>query len=92
MLSAVVLRAISSPSKADVELNIVRVLYGLLTTKMGGVNAGLSSEGCKEDEGGRGGRGTTANWSEQPRTKGIHGTLVPLTSGALSLLETRAWD
>jgi hypothetical protein len=57
ILSAVVLHAILSPSTADNELNMVRVLYSLLTLrKWGGVDAGLSSEGCREDEGG-GGRG-----------------------------------
>jgi len=68
ILSAVVLCAINSPSTADDELEMVRVLHRLLTLKKaGGVDAGLSGdagpsgEGCREDERG-GGRGGNGQW------------------------------
>ena len=57
ILSAVVLRAIVSPSSADDELEMVRFLHGLLVVRKSGLDAGLSGEGRREDEGGRGRRG-----------------------------------
>ena len=57
MLSAVILRAIISPSTADDELGMVRVLYGVLTLRnRGSVGAELSA-GPSGGRGGRGGRG-----------------------------------
>jgi len=61
ILSAVVLRAMNSPSTADDELEMVRALHMLLRRRrMGGVDAGPSGpsgEDHRENEGGGGRRG-----------------------------------
>jgi hypothetical protein len=56
-LSAVVLRAINSPSTTDDELGLVKVLHSVLTLrKRDSVGAGLSGDGSAGPRRGHGGR------------------------------------
>ena len=57
ILSAVILHGVLTPCGpyTNDELKMVKVLFSLLTiSKLDGVDAGPSGEGCREDEGGRG--------------------------------------